>query len=321
MIVYNQKKNIIMNKNNREIGTKRNKFGIPVIVLDLKTKQSYEYASIAEAARSFNTHPKTIWRVVYNSKLYLNRYQIIEKKNKELGVLFFMLNFYKNNSKYFYYISNVLKLNRPFIYRVLLYIILGVFICIFIYYILLIYKNIHDHYNIALREGKVNFNKCILEHKLYISHILNNTNTDTITKTNFIDYKGWRYEYLFNNKWTSIHNTNNELGIYQSIINQLNLDFNAKSTGTFSGINSSYSSPIIERVNINNIFSNAILSTNTVNDPTNSLGIQGINYGSNRNFVVIDNVLMNTRLKTTELLNYQSNILYCLINGLSPSIY
>jgi hypothetical protein len=60
MIVYNQKKNIIMNKNNREIGTKRNKFGIPVIVLDLKTKQSYEYASIAEAARSFNTHPKTI---------------------------------------------------------------------------------------------------------------------------------------------------------------------------------------------------------------------------------------------------------------------
>jgi hypothetical protein len=65
---------------NREIGTKRNKFGIPVVVLDLKTKQSYEYLSIAEAARSFNTHPKTIWRIVYNNKLYLNRYQIIEKK-------------------------------------------------------------------------------------------------------------------------------------------------------------------------------------------------------------------------------------------------
>jgi len=44
----------------REIGTKRNKFGIPVVVLDLKTKKSLKYVSIAEAARSFNTHPKTI---------------------------------------------------------------------------------------------------------------------------------------------------------------------------------------------------------------------------------------------------------------------
>jgi hypothetical protein len=45
---------------NREIGTKRNKFGISVMVFDLKTKESYEYVSIAEAARSFDTHPKTI---------------------------------------------------------------------------------------------------------------------------------------------------------------------------------------------------------------------------------------------------------------------
>jgi hypothetical protein len=58
MIVYNQIK--IINMKNREIGSKRNKFGIPVVVLDLKTKQSSEYVSIAEAARSFNAHPKTI---------------------------------------------------------------------------------------------------------------------------------------------------------------------------------------------------------------------------------------------------------------------
>ena len=66
--------------------TKINKFGIPVVVLDLKTKQSYVYVSIAEAAISFNTHPKTILRVIYNNKLYLNRYQMIEHNNK-LGVL------------------------------------------------------------------------------------------------------------------------------------------------------------------------------------------------------------------------------------------
>jgi hypothetical protein len=97
------------------------------------------------------------------------------------------------------------------------------------------------------------------------------------------------------------------------------LDFNIKGTETFSGINSSYSSPIIERVNINNIFSNALSSINIVNDTTNPLGIQGIN--NNRNFVVIDSALINTRLRTTELLNYQSNVLYCVINKLSPSLY
>src|SRR5271156_6669849 len=101
-------------------------------------------------------------------------------------------------------------------------------------------------------------------------------------------------------------------------MNEINLDFHTKGTGTLSGVNSSYSSPIIERININSIFSNAISSTNTPNSITNSLGIHGIDYSNNRNFVIVDNVLMNTKIRTTELLNYQSNILYCIINGLSP---
>jgi len=128
---------------NREIGTKRNKFGIPVVVLDLKTKQSYEYLSIAEAARSFNTHPKTIWRIVYNNKLYLNRYQIIEKNNKELGV-FFKKNLYENICMCFYFIVNNIKYNKVFIYLGLLFIVLSIFICIFIFFILMICKDIHD---------------------------------------------------------------------------------------------------------------------------------------------------------------------------------
>jgi hypothetical protein len=59
-IVNKFKGNFFYSSIPREIGTKRNKFGIPVIVLDLNTRQSYAYVSIAEAARSFNTHPKTI---------------------------------------------------------------------------------------------------------------------------------------------------------------------------------------------------------------------------------------------------------------------
>jgi len=305
---------------NREIGTKRNKLGIPVLVLDLKTKQSYVYASIAEAARSFNTHPKTIWRVIKNNKLYLNRYQIIEQNNK-LGVRYFMFKIYKHIPEYFYYMLNSIKNNKAYIYRILLFIILGILISIFIYNIFILCKDMYDQYVLTLREGRVNYNKCVLEHKLSLNQGLNDAKIIFNNfKPSIIRVKNWRHEYLFKPKLTSIHNTNSELGIYKSIIKEINLDFN-KSTGIFSSINSSYSSPIIERANINSIFLNAISSMNTHNSIHNSLGIHGIDYSSNRNFVVVGNVLMNTKLRTTELLNYQSNILYCLINGLSPSIY
>jgi hypothetical protein len=115
---------------------------------------------------------------------------------------------------------------------------------------------------------------------------------------------------------------NIKVGIYQFVISQINLDFNETRTTGLSAINSSYSSPIIERVNIDNLFSNAITSTSTVNDTisNNSLVVQTQGLYNNRNYVIIDSVLMN-KPRGTELLNYQSNILYCIINGLSPSIY
>ena len=306
----------------RKIGTKRNNLGISVTVLDLKTKESYEFVSIAKAARFFNTHPKTIWRIVYNNKLYLNRYQIVENNNNKLeGVWYIMYILYKYIYDYFYYTLKVMKLNKIIIYRALSFIILGILICIFIFFIFKLCIEIHDQYIFTLREYRANHIKCILEHKPFLNQTLESTKVIINAKrSNFIDIKEWRYEYLFNNKWTSVHNKKNELGIYQSIINNLNLDFNAKGTGTFSSLNSSYSSPIIERVNINNIFSNAISSTNTVNYSSNSLGIQGINYADNSNFVVIGDTLIH-RFKNRELLNYQSNILYCLVNGLSPSLY
>lgn len=303
----------------REIGTKRKNFGIPVVVIDLKTKQSYEYVSIAEAARFFNTHPKTIWRIVYHNKLYLNRYQVIEKK--ESGVLDNISKLYGNICKYYSSLFNFLKSHKVLIYRILLFVIVSIFIFVLIYFIVNICKDIYDEYLFSLRESRANINKCILEHKLNLNNVLKGNKTAVVSnKSGFINIKEWRYEYIFDNKWISIYNTKKELGVYQSIINEINLDFNAKGTGTFSGINSSYSSPLIERVNINSIFSNAIASTNVTSDMPNSLGIQGINYNP-INSVLFDNLVINTRVRSTELLNYQSNILYCLINGLSPSIY
>jgi hypothetical protein len=293
------------------------------MVFYLKTKESYEYVSIAEAARSFDTHPKTIWRVVYNNKLYLNRYQITEKNiSNGSKVIYNLPKFYEDIYKLLYFLVNKIKSNKIFLYRVLFFILVATFVCICSLYIIILSKDIYRIYIDNLSVGKGNYNRCVLEHKLLLNNVLNNTNTGLITnKTSFIDIKELRHEYLFNKTWVSVHNTSSQLGIYQSIINQINLDFSSKGTETFSAINTPYSSPIIERVNINNIFSNAIASTNISNDTTNSLGVHGVNHFNNRNFVIVDNVLINTKLKTTELLNYQSNILYCLINGLSPSIY
>jgi hypothetical protein len=44
----------------RAIRGKRNRLGIPVVVLDMKTNISSEYKSIAEAARFLDTYPKAI---------------------------------------------------------------------------------------------------------------------------------------------------------------------------------------------------------------------------------------------------------------------
>ena len=298
---------------NREIGTKRKNMSIPVVVLDLKTKEFYEYLSITEAARSFNTHPKTIWRIVYNNKLYLNRYQITEKSIQEEELEIFWFN--KYIIKYYYYIFNIIKLNKAFIFRICFNIVLVIILFLFMAFIFLVCKDIYDQYVFALHEGKVNYNKCVCEHKLYLNNVIKNTN---IIKYKWHLYKNFKYDYIFNNKLTPIYNTNKG-GIYQTIVKEINLDFRTKGTATFSQINSSHSSPIMERVNINTIFNNAIASMNTSNDVTNSLGIQGINFS--RNSILLDDLSINTRIKTTELLNYQSNILYCLINGLSPSLY
>jgi hypothetical protein len=105
-------------------------------------------------------------------------------------MLIYILNLYENICKYFYYILSIIKRNKIFIYRVLFIIVLGVFIYIFIFYIILICKDLHDQYIFALREGKVNFDRCVLEHKIYLNYVFNNTNTDVMNiKPNFIENK------------------------------------------------------------------------------------------------------------------------------------
>ena len=157
------------------------------ILLDLRTKQSYVFVSIAEAARFFNTHPKTIWRIIYNNKLYLNRYQIIEKNNK-LEVQYFMFKFYKLISECMYYVLNIIKNNKVFICRILLFIILGIILCIFMYNIITLCRDIYDQYVFSLRENKINYIRCVLEHKSSLNQVLNNTKI-TYNQARLIDLR------------------------------------------------------------------------------------------------------------------------------------
>jgi hypothetical protein len=56
-------------------------------------------------------------------------------------------------------------------------------------------------------------------------------------------------------------------------------------------------------------------------DTMNPLGIQGLNHNIDQVINMVDSYMVENRQHTLELLNYQSNILYILVNNLTPTIY
>jgi len=101
-------------------------------------------------------------------------------------------------------------------------------------------------------------------------------------------------------------------------MSKINLDFTSGDTSLAT--NSVYSSPIIERINLNSVFNSFAVNTVSVTEPiiNNSFGLN-----SNRSSLTLNTSIdaLSSRPISRELLNYQSNILYLLINKLSPSIY
>ena len=285
---------ILFNKNKRT----NSKFasGTPVRVLDLKTNKSFEFISISEAARYFNTYPKTIWRIVYGHKLYHARYQMmIIDNNLYLRVFKSIYKGIKDNKFLFTYL--------------LLSIVLVTIIYIIVCYLILICKETYSEYIINTRSIKANHLRYISEHSFITTNnsIVNNYKSNiSINKINrFVEA---------NKKWKFDAN----LAIYQTIINEINLNFSSRSTSL--AINSVYSSPIIERIDLNNVFNTLTINTTIVSESAinNSLGLN-----SNRNSLTLNTSIeaLQNKARSTELLNYQSNILYLLINKLSPSVY
>jgi len=272
-------------------------FGTPIVVLDMKTKEIFEFASISEAARYFSTYPKTIWRIVYGHKLYLNRYQITvgnSYNNKLYAIIY--VNFLKS-------IYKVFKNNRFFIVYMLLSMILIAMLYIFMYYVILVCKETYSEYIVNMNSIKANYYKCVIEHSFASKNSIVNASKSSVSMdkiSRFVEVnKGWKLDANF--------------GIYQCIISEINLDF---SSTTYSV----YTSPIIERIDLNSVFNNLVIKTAPITEfiSNNSLSIN-----SNRNSLTLNTSIdgLINRPRNTELLNYQSNILYLLINKLSPSIY
>jgi hypothetical protein len=101
-------------------------------------------------------------------------------------------------------------------------------------------------------------------------------------------------------------------------MNEVNVDFN--SGANISVMSIVNSSPIIERIDLSSLFNTMVINTAPVIETmdNNSLSIN-----SNRNSLTLNTSidLLGGQSRNKELLNYQSNILYLLINNLSPSIY
>lgn len=233
--------------------------------------------------------------------------------------------------KYFRYVFKVIKNSSVYIP----YIVSTILICIIAYMVVIICLDLFNIYTQNLLEFRGNKLKFILEHRFTSNNQSSNYKfTDMADKISKISANNtwanleWQFKYTnFYSNLTDILNIN-------SILSKINLDFGsmvnnstcfhasqeATATNNITLDNSVItSSPIISQANFNglSVSINPNISFDTIYPDMshNPLGI----YSNRDSLTLITGDLATGRSK--ELLNYQSNILYCLINGLSPSLY
>jgi hypothetical protein len=282
--------------------------GIPVTILDLKTNESFEYTSVAEVARSFDTYPNKIWRVIKEDKLYLDRYFIKVKSYTKLNDVRIYNLLYTLYIKCFRYVLKTLRYKATPIMYILLLMILSIFICKYFFNILLICKNTYYNYIYNYSEIRVNYLRYVLEYKLTCYDSFNRINDKSILSNKLITLFEFKEKLPFKpscfDKYIS-----NKPGIAELILKDANLDFSSAIAIAVS--------PSLNRVELKN--TNLSINTEIVQDaPVNALGIY-----SNKDYTlsILSNVIYNNRARSKEILNYESNILYVLVNNLSPSIY
>lgn len=305
---------------------------MPVIVLDLKTNKFIKFVSIAKAARALDTHSKTIWRKVQDNKLYFDRYEIIkyggDMDYKYVKSYWHNL-YYDLKPKDYKYVFRVIEKSSVYIS----YVVLIIIVCVILYIIAWISIDFYNIYTCNLQESRANHLKYVIEHRFTFNNTLSNPKLPVVVESisrfngNNPWYFIWSAEWQF--KYTHFYsNLSDVLSINSPILSNVNLNFSSVINNSLHEASNSLvldnsvitSSPIISQANFNGISSvvsiNPIINFEPIyHDYTNYLGIHG-----NRDYLtLITNDLVTGKSK--ELLNYQSNILYCLINGLSPSLY
>lgn len=102
---------------------------------------------------------------------------------------------------------------------------------------------------------------------------------------------------------------------------EINLDFSSQGNVTLiNSVHSLNSSPIIERIDLNSVFNKIVINTTPILE---SMDNNFLSINSHINSLILNTSmdLLRGQSRNKELLNYQSNILYILINNISPSIY
>lgn len=287
---------------------------IPVEVMDLKIGTSTEYNSISEAARSLNIYPKAIWRKVKSKELYKDRYLI--KSKFKINNIKYKKTYNKNNNSTISFSNNKYRI-YSYIFFILIFLILSTW-----EYMLYIGLVLIDAYNIVFHkftQMDINTLNQMLDDELRSSKTKTYMVSDKINGLADFNNK-WRCDDLLKNgKDYSI------LKINKPIINTISLDIPDTEIATRDI--SLDVSPIVNQLTLDNMFSKAIASTkptiNIINSNFNDSPIMGTHslYGNNRNYTIINSILFGPKSPGREILNYESNVLYCLINGLtSPAL-
>lgn len=170
--------------------------------------------------------------------------------------------------------------------------------------IILMINNIYYEYVQYVHKVKGDHLKWVLENRFTSNSISSNeiNPMDKISKFNKIEFNQKYKDYF----------TDDKLIILRAILNEVNINFQ-------SLVNTINNTPVITQTNLTDFLFEA--RDVHAQAPINPLGIQGINHNLDEVIHMLDEYIVEHRSQSLERLNYHSNIMYILVNKLSPSIY
>jgi hypothetical protein len=168
------------------------------------------------------------------------------------------------------------------------------------------FNDLYYNYHINLNNEKANHLRWILENRF-------TSNNNIVHKDVVLNSCKINKFYTINPDWGNYSTYfTKKLNIVNSIITQLNINFD-------SVTNSIQASPNMR--NYTNL-TEFLFEARPAHDlaPNNPLGIQGINHNIDEVISMLDAYILEHRTERLERLNYHSNIMYILVNKLSPYI-